>query len=144
MAISKKRAPAVEDPQLNRVITQLYDDMNEIINAVNQGSTSEEKSGYEGKSGDIRLSKQPDNSYEIEGRTDEGWASTSLTFSEKESKRASIATMVDETGGTSNKTIASSGGTWDNAEINNAIASLLSKINEILNALDIKQIIKKT
>jgi len=83
MAISKKRAPAVEDPQLNRVITQLYDDMNEIINAVNQGSTSEEKKGYEGKSGDLRLAKKSDGSYEIQGRTDEGWTFVSMSFKEK-------------------------------------------------------------
>jgi len=83
MSISKKRAPRIDDPQLNRVITQLYDDMNEVINAVNQGSTTEEKKGFEGKSGDIRLAKESDGSYEIQGRTDEGWASVSMTFKEK-------------------------------------------------------------
>ena len=83
MSISKKRAPRIDDPQLNRVVTQLYDDMNEIINAVNQGSTSDEKKGYQGKSGDLRLAKESDGSYEIQGRTDEGWASVTMGFKEK-------------------------------------------------------------
>ena len=83
MSISKKRAPIIEDPQLNRVITQLYDDINEVINAVNQGSTSEERQGYQGKSGDIRLAKDSTGAYEIQGRTDEGWASVGMTFKEK-------------------------------------------------------------
>ena len=144
MAISKKTAPTLEDPQVDRVISTIYDDLNEVINAVNQGSTSEEKSGYEGKSGDVRIAKQSDNSYQLEGRTDEGWASTTLTFREKESKRASIAIMVDETGGTSSKTIPSAGGAWSTIETNNAVASLIAKINEILSALDGKQIITKT
>ena len=52
--------------------------------------------------------------------------------------------MVDETGGTSSKTIPSSGGAWSNTETNNAVASLIAKINEILSALDGKQIITKT
>jgi hypothetical protein len=83
MAISKKRAPRVDDAQLNRVISKIYDDINEIINAVNQGNTSEEKKSYEGKSGDIRLLKDSTGAYEIQGKTDEGWVKTSMTFKEK-------------------------------------------------------------
>ena len=83
MAISKKRAPTVDDPQINRIISTIYDDINEVINAVNQGSTSEERQGYQGKSGDIRLAKDSTGAYEIQGRTDEGWASVGMTFKEK-------------------------------------------------------------
>lgn len=83
MAISKKRAPTVDDPQVNRIISTIYDDINEVINAVNQGNTSEERQSYQGKSGDIRLAKDSTGSYEIQGRTDEGWVSVSMTFKEK-------------------------------------------------------------
>tara|TARA_R100001082_G_scaffold59812_1_gene33209 strand:+ start:6341 stop:6592 length:252 start_codon:yes stop_codon:yes gene_type:complete len=83
MSISKKRAPALDDPNLNRILSKVYDDLNEIINAVNQGNTSEDKKGYQGKSGDIRLSKQSDGTYEIQGRTDEGWTFVSMGFKEK-------------------------------------------------------------
>tara|TARA_R100000664_G_C2699808_1_gene100586 strand:+ start:169 stop:420 length:252 start_codon:yes stop_codon:yes gene_type:complete len=82
MAISQKRAPKVSDPHLDRIISKLYDDLNEVINAVNQGNTSEERKTFEGKSGDIRLAKISDGSYEIQGRTDEGWAKVAMTFKE--------------------------------------------------------------
>tara|TARA_R100001594_G_scaffold77860_4_gene112436 strand:- start:5837 stop:6091 length:255 start_codon:yes stop_codon:yes gene_type:complete len=83
MSISKKRAPKTDDPQMDRIISTIYDDLNEIINAVNQGSTSEEKKGYQGKSGDIRLAKEANGTYEIQGRTDEGWAFVAMSFKEK-------------------------------------------------------------
>ena len=75
MAISRKRAPVVQDPQLSRIISKVYDDINEIINAVNQGDTSVRKATSEGKSGDIRIVKdsQTPPNYYIEAKTDEGW-----------------------------------------------------------------------
>ena len=83
MAISQKRAPSIDDPQTGRIISRIYDDINELINAVNQSNTTVEKGGYEGKSGDIRLFKKADATYEIQGRTDEGWVSATMTFKEK-------------------------------------------------------------
>ena len=83
MSLSKKRAPRVSDPQLNRIITQLYDDMNEVINAVNQGDTSTERESFEGKSGDLRLAKDSTGSYEIQGKSNEGWVSAGMNFKEK-------------------------------------------------------------
>jgi len=73
MAISRKRAPVVDDPQLSRIISKVYDDINEIINSVNQGDTSVQKATSEGKSGDVRIVKDSSGSYYIEARTDEGW-----------------------------------------------------------------------
>ena len=58
MAISKKRAPTIADSDaVERAFSQLYDDLNEVISAVNQGATTEEKKTTEGKAGDIRLIK---------------------------------------------------------------------------------------
>ena len=85
MSISKKSAPNVDDVQVNRIISKIYDDLNEIINAVNQGNTSEERISYSGKSGDIRLSKESDGTYEIQGKTDEGWVSVDMNFKQKSS-----------------------------------------------------------
>jgi len=73
MAISRKRVPVVDDPQLSRIISKVYDDINEIINSVNQGDTSVQKATSEGKSGDVRIVKDSSGSYYIEARTDEGW-----------------------------------------------------------------------
>ena len=73
MAVSQKRAPSMEDPQLNRTMSKIYDDINDIVNAVNLGETSIEKDEFEGKSGDLKLVKKSDGNYQIRGRTDEGW-----------------------------------------------------------------------
>ena len=73
MAISRKRAPVVQDSVLNRIFSKIYDDMNELINAVNQGDTTEEKKTFEGKTGDLRIVKDANRKYFLEARTDEGW-----------------------------------------------------------------------
>tara|TARA_R100001082_G_scaffold31612_1_gene16205 strand:- start:20032 stop:20292 length:261 start_codon:yes stop_codon:yes gene_type:complete len=76
MAISKKKALLInssEAVEINRVIEKIYDDLNDVINSVNQSNTSEERKSFKGKSGDIRLAKVNDGSYEIQGKTDEGW-----------------------------------------------------------------------
>lgn len=82
MAISKKTVPKGDN--LDRILNQIYNDINEIINSVNQGESSKERESYSGKSGDLRLAKLSDGTYEIQGKTDEGWVSTTMTFKEKE------------------------------------------------------------
>lgn len=63
---------SIED--IKRAMDQLYDDINEIISAVNQGDTSEVKEAKEGKSGDVRLVKESkDDKYYLEAKSDEGW-----------------------------------------------------------------------
>jgi len=84
MSISKKRPPAVEDMQLNRIISKIYDDINELINAVNRGDTTKERSVEDGKVGDIRLVKNPDTTYAIEGKTNEGWVTTAMTYKDRD------------------------------------------------------------
>jgi hypothetical protein len=78
--ISKKRAPLSAD----RTIQQVYDDLNEIINAVNQ-SANENRSLSSGKVGDIRVIKSSTtNKYKLEAYTQDGWAETELTISKRE------------------------------------------------------------
>tara|TARA_Y100001938_G_C7865415_1_gene317666 strand:+ start:281 stop:520 length:240 start_codon:yes stop_codon:yes gene_type:complete len=78
--ISKKRAPLSAD----RTIQQVYDDINEIINAVNQ-SASESRSSAKGKAGDIRVVKSnATNKYILEAYTKDGWAQVELKFEKKE------------------------------------------------------------
>ena len=48
--LSKKRPPISPDSDMNRIIQQIYTDLNEIINAVNQGDSKLEKlNNKEGK-----------------------------------------------------------------------------------------------
>ena len=81
MPISKKRAPHVSADNLERILAQVYDDINEVIDSVNQETSVEERKGYEGKSGDVRVARDPtDKKYYLEMRADEGWMrSTSNT-----------------------------------------------------------------
>ena len=74
MPISKKRAPHISTDNLERVLAQVYDDLNEVIDSVNQGDSVEEKRTYEGKSGDMRVIKDStDSLYYLEMKSDEGW-----------------------------------------------------------------------
>ena len=79
--ISKKRSQKISDTNLQRVVDKIYDDLNELISAVNSKDTVTDKEESSGKEGDIRVVKSNDGtSYEIQGRTSEGWAKTSLTL----------------------------------------------------------------
>lgn len=82
MAIAIKRAPVTSVEGMDRVIQKIYDDLNEVINAVNQ-STKEVRSTTTGKKGDIRVVKDStDGTFKIEAYTEDGWAYTSnLTLS---------------------------------------------------------------
>jgi len=79
MAISRKRAPVIEDSQLNRVVNKIYDDINEIVSAVNQSDTSVKKATSIGKPGDMRIVKRDMNEYAFEARTTEGWIESTNT-----------------------------------------------------------------
>ena len=74
MSISKKRAPHVSADNLERILEQVYDDLNEVIDSVNQGESVEEKKTYEGKTGDMRVTKDStDSKYYLEMKADDGW-----------------------------------------------------------------------
>ena len=79
--ISKKRSQIVNEKNIQRVVDKIYDDLNELISAVNNRDTVTDKEELSGKEGDIRVVKSNDGAaYEIQGRTSEGWAKTSLTL----------------------------------------------------------------
>jgi|7_EtaG_2_1085326.scaffolds.fasta_scaffold05083_2 hypothetical protein len=79
--IKKKRAPATDTNQ--RAWAQVYDDMNDVINSVNQKSAVESRNGTSGGDGDIRLFKDVDRTkYFIEGKFADGWAKRELLFSD--------------------------------------------------------------
>jgi len=74
MPISKKKPLATKSGALDRVIRKIYDDINELISAVN--TLAIENRGEIGKKGDIRLAKREDGAYYIEARGDDGWYTT--------------------------------------------------------------------
>ena len=82
--ISKKRPQRINNNNMQRVIDKIYDDLNELIDAVNSGNTIAPASESLGKEGDIRVVWSGDGTtYKIQGRTSEGWASASLNLNEE-------------------------------------------------------------
>ena len=77
----KKRTPAKVPADMERAIQQIYDDINDVINAVN--SFQLEEIGYQGKLGDIRIVQLQENNIDksyIEFRTNDGWARSEGTI----------------------------------------------------------------
>ena len=137
MSISKKKPEilsSVDASSVNKVLSRVYDDLNELIDSVNSGDTVEENTFSKGKEGDIKIFQGDKNKYAMEVRTKDGWATPHYDIEEDSgfSGSGSVASMTDNTGGSVNLTIPSSGGSWDNTEVNNAIASLVDKINNII------------
>ena len=79
MALIKKRAPSSGDAKLDRIIRQVYSDINELINSVNSSDTNREKLNTDGKSGDIRVVKNSNGIYAIEAKTEDGWITTNVS-----------------------------------------------------------------
>ena len=72
--LMKKRAPSSPTQEMQRIIQQIYDDINDVINSVNIFQLSGEDS--KGKPGDIRIIKNQDQTstnYYLEFKTDDGW-----------------------------------------------------------------------
>lgn len=68
--LTRKTPPSVGDAATDKVIRQLYNDINEVIDALNQASTT---SGIEGgKPGEVRVEKNGSN-YSVRFRSSDGW-----------------------------------------------------------------------
>ena len=78
MKISKKRAPKIPDPSVEKAIRQIYDDINELIDAVNVSGDSA-SSKVSGKSGDTRVVKNADRTMTFQIRTQHGWSQPTIS-----------------------------------------------------------------
>jgi len=95
MSLSEKRPPILNNSSnmgdVQKAISRVYDDINQIINAVNQ-SGLESRDTSSGKIGDIRVIKKSnvvdastgqvinEAAYKLEAFTEDGWAETTLTI----------------------------------------------------------------
>lgn len=75
MKIANKKAPKIQDAVLTRVLQSVYDDINEIVNAVNnyEGSFDE----WKGKIGDIRITEKG-----LQYRDKVGWQTVPIKASQ--------------------------------------------------------------
>jgi len=75
MSKIKKRSPMKPPEGMERNFQQVYDDLNDIINAVNYFALSSEE--YEGKPGDMKIIKDQQvdgtSKYYLRVKTDDGW-----------------------------------------------------------------------
>jgi archaellum component FlaG (FlaF/FlaG flagellin family) len=83
MPISKKKPPAGAVEGMDRIIQQIYDDINDVINSVNQSENAMRNLG-KGKVGDIKVVQASDGTDRIEVRTQSGWSKVNLTRIEKQ------------------------------------------------------------
>ena len=82
MAKIKKRTPVRAPKEMERIVQQIYDDLNDVINSVNSFSLSSED--YEGSPGNIKVikSQQADGTskYYLRFKTDDGWGQSEGTL----------------------------------------------------------------
>jgi hypothetical protein len=83
MPISKKKPPAGAVEGMDRIIQQIYDDINDVINSVNQSENAMRDLG-KGKVGDIKVVQSSGGTDRIEVRTKNGWSKVNLTRIEKQ------------------------------------------------------------
>ena len=80
--LKTKRAPQVPVEGMERIVQQIYDDINDIIKSINSQLSNLESS--QGKVGDIKVLSNDVNSYELRAKTRDGWVKTDLSFVDKE------------------------------------------------------------
>ena len=120
MAIAKKNPPAVKEPEISRAISEIYDDINDIISSVNSNIISV-KDTVGGKTGDIRVTKVSEDKYRFEAKAEEGWIRPGGTDEDIGGN------LGDASGGTD---IGGSAAISD-ANTRNAVASIIARINKI-------------
>jgi hypothetical protein len=142
---SKLRAP-VHSGELGNVVQRIYDDLNTVIESMNTDLEGIKEPDEKTKSGGLAVVKEGDK-YSLRGKTADGWARVNmrllnsskiknLNTSNKFVSNDDIIFLTDSTGGTAADTIPASGGSWDDSEINVAIASLASKTNELVTLIN--------
>lgn len=142
---SKLRAP-VHSGELGNVVQRIYDDLNTVIESMNTDLEGIREPDEKTKSGGLAVVKEGDK-YSLRGKTADGWARVNmrllnsskiknLNTSNKFVSNDDIISLTDSTGGTASDTIPASGGSWDDSEINVAVASLASKTNELVTLIN--------
>ena len=77
----KKPPASANKDNISRVIQQVYDDINDLVNGVNNEFSDFDDS--RGMVGNIRIKKIDNKQYRLEAKTSDGWASIGLTLLEE-------------------------------------------------------------
>ena len=103
MARSRKRAPNISDPELNRIIQDVYKELNLIEDRI-LSPIATIQTPSEGQPGDIRLyedtSSDGGSSYYLQGKFKDAWASVNLSLQSTSSENLTFLdnnTLEDST-----------------------------------------------
>ena len=78
--ITKRVPPVIADPLMSRIVRDMYEVINELVDAIGRYEASPPQ-GSTGRTGDIVVSKLTDNTYRVSIKSSEGWVvSTTDTF----------------------------------------------------------------
>jgi hypothetical protein len=140
---SQLRAPS-EPGELGRIIQKVYDDLNSVIDSINTELEGIKEPEERSKAGSVAVVKEG-NTYSLRGKTEDGWAKTPIRLLNSEEMKAifnslkfndidDIVSLTDSTGGTVSSTLSDAAGATypTDEEFVNAVASLNSKINELI------------
>ena len=140
---SKLRAP-VHSGELGNVVQRIYDDLTTVIESMNTDLEGIREPDEKTKSGGLAVVKEGDK-YSLRGKTADGWARVNMRLlnsskiknlneSNKFNTTDDIVSLTDSTGGTVSSTLLdAAGGTYPtDEEFVNAVASLNSKIDEVI------------
>ena len=87
---SKKLPPHTKDIEVNRALTQVYKDINELVESVNLFKGKEADDNSEGKEGDVKVVKSPQSKeYSLQIYGEDGW------LEDKTAKYVPINALVD-------------------------------------------------
>ena len=93
---SKLKPPQSPNPEMDRVIQKIYDDLNQVIDNVHTDLKGRFEPDDKSKEGSIAVVKEGDT-YSIRGKTEDGWAKAPLTLlgSEKAAKVDSTTETIE-------------------------------------------------
>ena len=134
MPLSKKRATRVKDPEMQKAIDRIYDDINSLISAINQG-VGDGEALSSGKAGDIRVVDTSDRDVSLEVRSKKGWytldsiVNTVLSESSISKDLVNCSDSLDGASLTGNALTTSEDVTVD--ELETCVGVLGGKINSI-------------
>lgn len=74
--ITKRVPPPVDDPTMARVVKDIYDTLNQLIEVVGKYEITPPK-GESGRVGEVRITKMEDNTYRVNIKSGEGWVTSS-------------------------------------------------------------------
>ena len=126
--ISQKKAPRINNAEMQNGLNRIYDHINELVVSVNASSTDAEGVG-DGKEGDMRVVKTSGREVKLEIRVDEGWYPSTIVDEDPD-----VTKLIDSSGGASTNNTIEEVTNVDTAK--DGIKELATKLNEVIDIIN--------